>query len=114
MLRQKQGVPEHDGVLDERLAGGRYFLLFSTAVLELLIVGKEHRFGESVGQLNLVQLLLNALTQFQIIKVGQDELRFDDVAKLFQCTIEWVIPGVGTQTFEQQGSAAVTKFDRVP
>ena len=62
-MRQKQGVPEHDGILDQHFASGRYLLLLTATVLELLVVGEEHCLGKFVSQLDFVQLLLDALAQ---------------------------------------------------
>jgi hypothetical protein len=51
-------------------------------------VANGHGTSEFVGQLDLVELFFNCLTEFEVVYIAQDEQRFDDLAEGFECLVK--------------------------
>ena len=84
-------IPTNDAVFDEAVAGLCDFLFFLFHLGELTGVADGHGAGETVGQLNLVELTLDSLAQGEIVDVTQDEQGFDDLSKCLQSLINCVL-----------------------
>ncbi len=81
-------VPADDAVLDQPVAGLRDLLLLLFGLGELARISDGDGAGETVGQLDLVELFLDRPTQIEIIDVAQDEQRLDGLAEGLERLVE--------------------------
>jgi len=58
---------------------------------------KEMALENFVGAFSLVELLFNGLAERHLVNVSQDEIRFDDLSKLFQSSIKGMLLGIGIE-----------------
>ena len=63
-------IPADDAVLDQPVAGLGDFLLFLFGLGELAGIANGDSAGKTVGQFDLVELLLNGLAQFNVIDIA--------------------------------------------
>jgi hypothetical protein len=102
-----QVVPVDDGVHQQALAGFGYQLLEAGGGVKRLVASVPDSKSQALGAFALIELLLNALTQFHLVNVAQSEFDFDQLAQLFQGPVERVLAGVGVKPAKQTGGLAV-------
>jgi hypothetical protein len=110
-LREVEVVPADDRVLDQTTTAGGDFLFLFLALHELLIVAERDCLGELLRALNLVELFFNRLAELWVVHVLEDEDRLNDLAELFEGTVERVLFGVGVQPLEKLCRGGVLEFD---
>ena len=81
---QIHGVPQHNGRRDEVQAAGAVALLLEAAVPDFSQSIEEHRPGQRIARLALVQSDLNAPAQLHALQPIQDEQRALDAHQLAQ------------------------------
>ena len=77
VLGELQVVPANDGVHQQALAGLGHQLLGARGGVKFLVAPVPDGVGQAVGALALVELLLDALAQLDLVNVAQQELGFD-------------------------------------
>jgi hypothetical protein len=79
---------------------------------KLLVIAKGHSPREFVGVFSLVELLFDRLAEGKIIQVPQDEIRFENLAKLFEHPIQGMLFGIRVEALEQLRGRGLLKFNR--
>ena len=87
-------IPADDTVFDQPVAGLCDFLFFLFCLGKFARASYGHGAGKAVGQLNLVELFFDGLTQCQVVNVAQDEQGFDDLTESLECLIKGVLSRV--------------------
>ena len=90
-----QVVPANDGVLDEPVATFGDLSALLVGLLELAGVADGDVASEAMGELDAAQLLLDRLTQVDLVNVAQHEQRLDDLPERLERAVELVLLGVG-------------------
>ena len=78
--------------------------------MKLLVAPVSDGVGQAVGAFALVELLLDALAQFDLVDVAQQKLGFNQPAQLFQGPVKRVLAGLGVEAAEQTRGLAVTQL----
>ena len=79
--------------------------------MELLVAPVPNGVGQAVGALALVELLVDALAQLDLVDVAQQERGFDQPAQLFQGPVKRVLTGIEVEAAEQAGGLAVAQLE---
>lgn len=111
-LRQVKVIPANDAILDQPLAAFGDFLFLLLRLNEFPRTAHRYSSCESMGELDLVELALDRLAQFDFVDVTQDENRLGDLAESFQRPIQRVLLGVGVETPEDFRGSDFLELDR--
>ena len=93
-------IPADNTVLDQPVAAFRNLLFLFFSLGEFARISDRDGAGEFVGQLDLVELFFDGLSQFDIIDVAQDEQGFDDLPEGFKCLVKCMLTGIGIEPSE--------------
>ena len=108
---QVEIVPAYDAVPDESVAAFGDLLIFLFGLVEAARISDRDGPSEAVRELDLVELLLDRLPQFDLVDVPQDEHRLDDLAEGFHLGEESVLAGIGFHAPEDSGSRRLFQPD---
>ena len=97
-------VPQHDGGRHQVEAGSAVALLLETAVADFAQAVEEHRAGQRVARLALVQSGMHTAAQLDALQPVQDEQCALDASQLTQGDGQAVLARVAAQFPEHQRS----------
>ena len=109
---QIDSVPQHDGGSHQVQAAGPVALLLETAVADFAQAVEEHRAGQRVARLALVQSGMHTAAQLDALQPVQDEQRALDASQLAQRHSQAVLAGIAAELAQHQRGRHRALLDR--
>lgn len=109
---QVHGVPKHDCRSYEVEAASEIALLLETAIPDFTQSVKEHRPGQGIARLALVQSDLDTPTQLHTLQPFQNEQRALDASQFVQGIRQTVLVWICAELAQHQGGCDCVLFDR--
>ena len=100
LLRQVEIIPACNAIFDEPFAALSDLLFLLFCLDKLARVAHRDSPCKAVRMLNLVELTLDRLAQFNLVDVAENEGGLDDLAKGFQRPIQRVLLRIGIESPE--------------